>query len=233
MSLIYVVEDNKNLLQDTVQWLNHHDHNCHGAPNAVQFDALMSNEIADLVVLDWMLPGEDGLAIAQRLRSNNATQNIGIIFLTARTDVNDRISGHDVADAYLTKPVNYKELSAVITAVLRRVNSQEKDNSPVLPWQLFVSKLQMRSPCGQTVHLTWRECAIIVLLAQNLSEQVPTQMLMSAIKENPKIYEKSRLEMLLSRLRAKFKLIDGGHFNPIRSDRNKGYRLMLPFKIND
>jgi len=233
MSLIYVVEDNKSLLKDSVQWINHHDHNCHGAPDAVQFDALMSNEVADLVVLDWMLPGEDGLAIAQRLRSNNKTQNIGIIFLTARTDVNDRISGHDVADAYLTKPVNYKELSAIINSVLRRINNHEKNDSPDLPWQLFVRERHMRSPCGQTIHLTWRECAIITLLTQNLSEQVPTQMLMNAIKENPKVYEKNRLEMLLSRLRVKFKLIDGGHFNPIRSGRNKGYRLMLPFKIND
>lgn len=232
MSLIYVVEDNEHLLSDSVQWINNQAHRCHGAMDGPEFDALMATQKSDLVVLDWMLPGEDGLAIAHRLRGNDLTKNIGIIFLTARSDIDDRITGLDIADAYLTKPVDYKELTAVINAVLRRINPDPTEEA-VQSWRLSTKRQLIYTPSGNAISLTWREGAILSLLAQNPAAHVSSKAMVSAIQEEWLSFEKNRMEMLLSRLRAKLKDEGSVSVNPIRAIRNKGYQLTLPLLLID
>jgi len=232
MGLIYVVEDNNLLLNDTVQWINQTEHDCQGALNASEFDELMDNEAADLVILDWMLPGEDGKAIAHRLSSSPINKHIGIIFVTALSHIEQRISGLDVADAYLTKPVNYSELSAMINSVMRRIKPVQE--SIVMPsWKLSTHKQLVFSPSGETITLTWRESNILALLIENLTTSVSAQEMVKAIDEQWLNFEKNRLEVLLYRLRVKLKNKQNINFNPIRSYRNKGYQLMLPFIIED
>lgn len=91
------------------------------ANNAEQATVMINNVLPDLVLLDWMLPNMSGLEFARQLRRNTRTQVIPIIMLTARIELEDKISGLDAgADDYITKPFSPRELTARIKAVLRR-----------------------------------------------------------------------------------------------------------------
>jgi two-component system phosphate regulon response regulator PhoB len=99
------------------------------ADNAEQAMNLVQNALPDLVLLDWMLPGQSGIDFARRLRSDKRTRTVPIIMLTARTDEQDKLTGLDTgADDYITKPFSPRELNARIKAVLRRRAPQMTDD---------------------------------------------------------------------------------------------------------
>lgn len=232
MIRVYVVEDNPHLLEDSVLCLGRHGFDCHGAPDAAGFDALMSGQWPDVVVLDWMLPGEDGLAIARRLRADARTARLGLIFLTARSTLDDRVAGLEAADSYLVKPVDYRELAAVIVSVYRRLGFGDlpKDQSS---WRLLIDKLELHSPTGEIISLSHRECVVLRELARNASMPVSAKTIALALDEDWLSFEKNRLELLLSRLRSKIRVGDDANANPFRSARNQGYRLMVPMIVSE
>lgn len=118
---IYIVDDNKDLLEVIGLYLDDNGYNTSLAKDGVELRALIKNGVPDLVVLDIMMPGEDGLSICRFLRE---TTNVPIIFLTAVADDTDRIIGLEMgADDYLTKPFNPRELLARIKSVLRRTQN--------------------------------------------------------------------------------------------------------------
>ncbi|MDF1583712.1 MAG: response regulator transcription factor [Methyloprofundus sp.] len=232
MIRIYIVEDNTHLLEDITLCLNAQGFDCYGSPDAQSFNTLISKRIPDVVVLDWMLPDESGLAIAQKLRNNNQTKAISIIFLTARSDIGDRIAGLEFADAYHVKPIDYRELGAVISSIYRRsntVNSQEKN----LIWRLHKSTLALHSPDDQVLHLSHREFILLRELARSTETPVSAKQIIEFWGEDWMLFEKNRLELLLSRLRTKIKHMNGDTLNPIRTIRNEGYKLMIPIQIHD
>ena len=99
------------------------------ASNVSQAEALAREVLPDVVLLDWMLPGETGLSFARRLRSQERTKDIPIIFLTARAHEQDKVAGLEGgADDYITKPFSPRELMARIKAVLRRRMPQLTDD---------------------------------------------------------------------------------------------------------
>jgi len=116
---ILVVDDDKRLRDLLQRYLGEQGFTVRTAENAAAMDKLLSRESFNLIVLDLMLPGEDGLSICRRLRSSEPDQ--AIIMLTAKGDEIDRIVGLEMgADDYLPKPFNPRELVARIQAVLRR-----------------------------------------------------------------------------------------------------------------
>jgi two-component system phosphate regulon response regulator PhoB len=116
---ILVVDDDQRLRDLLVRYLGGEGHEVKAVPDAAAMDKQLARERYDLVVLDLMLPGEDGLAICRRLRAQDTAP--AIIMLTAKGDDVDRIVGLEMgADDYLPKPFNPKELLARIKAVLRR-----------------------------------------------------------------------------------------------------------------
>jgi two-component system phosphate regulon response regulator OmpR len=116
---ILIVDDDLRLRQQLERYLNEQGFHARGVDGAAGMDKALSRELYDLIVLDLMMPGEDGLAICRRLRG--AGNNIAIIMLTAKGDDVDRIVGLEIgADDYLAKPFNPRELVARIHAVLRR-----------------------------------------------------------------------------------------------------------------
>ena len=134
---------------------------------------IMQRETVDLLVLDLMLPGEDGLAICRRLRAEG--QKVPIIMLTAKSEDVDRITGLELgADDYLAKPFNPRELLARIHAVLRRRPVQEAPGAPsneqeVITFGDFVFDLGARSlkKSGQDIPLTTGEFAMLKVLARH------------------------------------------------------------------
>lgn len=118
---IYIVDDNRELLDIIGQYIGDNGYKASIAKDGEELRSLMRNGSPDLVVLDIMMPGEDGLSICRFLRE---TSEVPIIFLTALADDTDRIIGLEIgADDYLVKPFNPRELLARIRSVLRRTNS--------------------------------------------------------------------------------------------------------------
>ncbi|HEX7437423.1 MAG TPA: phosphate regulon transcriptional regulator PhoB [Caldimonas sp.] len=121
MSRILVVEDESAIAELISINLRHAGHEVTLAANAEQAQAAVDGVLPDLVILDWMLPGQSGLALAKRWRAQARTRELPMIMLTARADEADKVCGLDAgADDYLTKPFSTQELMARIRAVLRR-----------------------------------------------------------------------------------------------------------------
>jgi len=118
---VLVVEDEPQIQELVAVNLEHSGHRVLRAASAEEAEAAIREELPDVLVLDWMLPGESGLAFARRLRADERTRDLPIVMLTARAMEQDKLSGLEAgADDYLTKPFSPKELAARIKAVLRR-----------------------------------------------------------------------------------------------------------------
>jgi two-component system phosphate regulon response regulator PhoB len=131
MSRILVVEDESAIAELIGIHLRHAGHEVSVAASAEQARAEVDAALPDLVILDWMLPGDSGLMLAQQWRGQARTRELALIMLTARADERDKIRGLDVgADDYLTKPFSPQELMARIRAVLRR-KAPEALDAPV------------------------------------------------------------------------------------------------------
>jgi len=118
---VLVVEDEPQIQELVAVNLEHLGHRVLRASSAEEAETSIRAALPDVVVLDWMLPGESGIAFARRLRSEQRTRDLPILMLTARAMEQDKISGLEAgADDYLTKPFSPKELAARIKAVLRR-----------------------------------------------------------------------------------------------------------------
>ena len=144
-----MVDDDARIRELLQRYLTEQGFNIKTASDSKEMDTLLNVDSFDLLVLDLMLPGEDGLAICRRLRANNV--KTPIIMLTARGDEVDRIIGLEMgADDYLPKPFNPRELLARINAVMRRHEySPESDNagkSEAFRKGDFASRIL--SPCG-------------------------------------------------------------------------------------
>ena len=118
---VLVVEDEPQIQELVAVNLEHSGHKVLRAASAEEADAAIRAALPDVLVLDWMLPGESGLSFARRLRADERTRELPILMLTARAMEQDKLSGLEAgADDYLTKPFSPKELAARIKAVLRR-----------------------------------------------------------------------------------------------------------------
>jgi two-component system phosphate regulon response regulator PhoB len=130
MSRILVVEDEAAIAELISLNLRHAGYEVTIAANAEQAQAAVDGVLPDLVLLDWMLPGQSGLSLARRWRGDARTRELPVIMLTARADEADKVSGLDAgADDYLTKPFSTHELMARIRAVLRRKAPEALDSA--------------------------------------------------------------------------------------------------------
>ena len=130
MSRILVVEDESAIAELISINLRHAGFEVTIAASAEQAQAAVDGVLPDLVILDWMLPGQSGLTVAKRWRSEARTREMPVIMLTARADEADKVSGLDAgADDYLTKPFSTNELMARIRSVLRRKAPEALDSA--------------------------------------------------------------------------------------------------------
>jgi len=203
---ILVVDDDvrlRNLLQ---RFLEDQGFAVRTVADAIQMDRTLARELFALIVLDFMLPGEDGLTICKRLR--DAGNNTPIIMLTARGADSDRISGLEAgADDYLPKPFNPQELLARMKAVMRR-QSRELPGAPSHtaetvnfgPWSLDLSTRQLTRD-GETVNLTTGEFAVLKALVQHPREPLTRDKLMSLARGREWGAMERSIDVQVSRLR--------------------------------
>ena len=170
---IVIVDDDARIRDLLRRYLSQQGFDVLMAEDARALARIMNRESVDLIVLDLMLPGEDGLAICRRLRSDG--QKVPIVMLTAKGEDVDRITGLEIgADDYLAKPFNPRELLARIHAVLRRRPSTEAPGAPsheqeVITFGDFVFDLGARSlkKAGRDIALTTGEFAMLKVLARH------------------------------------------------------------------
>lgn len=170
---IVVVDDDARIRDLLRRYLSQEGFDVLMAEDARALGRIMQRESVDLLVLDLMLPGEDGLSVCQRLRSEGL--KVPIIMLTAKGEEADRIAGLETgADDYLPKPFNPRELLARIHAVLRRRPVHEAPGAPsndqeVITFGDFVFDLGARSlrKAGQDIALTTGEFAMLKVLARH------------------------------------------------------------------
>ncbi|MGH8626237.1 MAG: response regulator, partial [Gammaproteobacteria bacterium] len=121
LETILVVDDEPAIRQMLGFALSNEGYKCEEAANTEEAQAILTQQLPELILLDWMLPGISGVDFARRLKRNPSTREVPIILLTAKGEEADRIKGLEVgADDYVTKPFSTKELIARIRAVLRR-----------------------------------------------------------------------------------------------------------------
>ena len=121
MQTILVIEDEPAIRELLKVNLADAGYEVHEAADAERAQIELTRELPDLLLLDWMLPGQSGLALARQLRANTRTRDLPIIMLTARSDEADKVAGLEAwVDDYVTKPFSPRELKARIKSVLRR-----------------------------------------------------------------------------------------------------------------
>lgn len=166
---VLVVDDEADIRALVVHHLEREGFRCRTA--ATGPDALREarHRVPDLVVLDLMLPGIDGLDVCRRLRADVATAAVPIIMLTAKTEEIDRIVGLEIgADDYVVKPFSPKELVARVRAVLRRNRPQAGDDKPLVTGGITLDVVRHRVECaGHAVVLAPREFALLKTMLES------------------------------------------------------------------
>src|SRR4051812_28361571 len=204
---ILVVDDDLRLRDLLKRYLGEQGFAVDTVPDAPAMDRQMQRVRYDLMVLDLMLPGEDGLAVARRLRQ--AGDNIAVIMLTAKGDDVDRILGLEMgADDYLAKPFNPRELVARIHAVLRRQTPAERPGAPssqphAVTFGPFVLDLSTRTLLrdGAPVPLTTGEFALLKVLVQHPREPMSRDKLMELARGRELEHTDRSIDVQVSRLR--------------------------------
>jgi two-component system OmpR family response regulator len=227
-SLILVVDDDPDLRKLITDFLAGHGYRVAAVENAAEMRRFIDAQRPDLVILDVMMPGEDGLSAARRLASERGP---AVIMLSALGSDTDRIIGLEVgADDYLPKPCNPRELLARVRAVLRRHrNSEAPTNDDARPyefagWRLDVIRRDLRDPTGIFINLSDGEFALLRSFVEH-PQRVLTrdQLLDFARGTNTEVFDRA-IDSQISRLRRK--LNDRSNAELIRTVRNEGYMLL-------
>ncbi|MEI6860412.1 MAG: two-component system response regulator OmpR [Shewanella sp.] len=215
-SKILVVDDDMRLRALLERYLMEQGYQVRSAANSEQMDRLLERENFHLLVLDLMLPGEDGLSICRRLRQQGKT--IPIVMLTAKGDEVDRIIGLELgADDYLPKPFNPRELLARIKAVMRR-QSQDVPGAPAqqeeeITFGEFTLNLATREMHHneQAISLTSGEFAVLKILVSHPRESLSRDKLMNLARGRDYSALERSIDVQVSRLR---RLIEKDPTNP-------------------
>ncbi|MBR0706463.1 response regulator [Bradyrhizobium liaoningense] len=203
---ILIVEDDQPTRDLISRYLREHAFAVGAVTNGREMDRYLSQNRADLIVLDLMLPGEDGLSLCRRLRMETATP---IIILTAKGEDLDRILGLEMgADDYLPKPFNPRELLARINAVLRRHASGLTAASTTTRlkfqgWTIDLRLRELRDPEGAQVPLTSAEFDLLQAFCERAGRVLGRDSLLNMTRGRPGGSFGRSIDVLVSRLRRK------------------------------
>ncbi len=204
---ILLVEDDREIAGLVQRFMRGHEMRVKAVTSGREMDAALRDGRYDLIVLDLMLPGEDGLSICRRLRNDGA---VPIIMLTAKSEEIDRILGLEMgADDYLVKPFNPRELLARIRAVLRRASTQE-----TLPigagaalafagWRLDKALRRLTNPGGERVVLTGAEFDLLLAFCERPRRVLSRDQLLDLTQGRAAGPFERSIDVLVSRLRQK------------------------------
>jgi two-component system OmpR family response regulator len=204
---ILIVEDDKDIGQLVAKYLKTNEMRVSIAENGRAMDRILADTRISLIVLDRMLPGEDGLSICRRLR---ASSDIPIIILTAQADEIERIVGLEMgADDYLGKPFNPRELLARIRAVLRRrddarnASDAPKRSYKFAGWSLDGAMRRLYDPAGTRVELTGAEFEVLLVFCERPGRTLSRDQIIDLTQGREAAPSERSVDILISRLRRK------------------------------
>ena len=222
--MIYLVEDDESIRELLVYTLNGQGLVAEGFAYPSDFWHAMEMKIPDLVLLDIMLPEEDGLEILQKLRKKKETKNIPIAMLTAKGSEYDVVKGLDGgADDYIPKPFRMMELVSRVKALLRRGGQEQpQDDEEYVLGELYVSKKRhLVKVNGEEVTLTMKEFELLLLFLSNPGIVFSRAQLLDKIWGYQFDGESRTVDVHIRTLRQKLK--DAGHY--IETVRGIGYKV--------
>ncbi len=227
---ILVVDDDAELRAEVGRYLSNHGFIVRTAADAVEMEQALAEDPIDLVVLDLMLPGEDGLSICRRL---SASGGPAIIMLSAMGEEVDRILGLELgADDYLPKSSSPRELMARIKAVLRR-QEEVRGGGPrrgaayhFLGFVLDTVRRHLRAPNGAGILLTAGEYSLLRAFLEHPQRVLPRDQLLDAARgEDSDVFDRA-IDVQISRLRRKLHAFSAGEI--IKTYRGAGYMFDAP-----
>ena len=222
---VLIVDDDREIRRLVSRFLAENGLRASAVADAAEADRALAAGGVDLIVLDLMLPGEDGLSFARRVRQSSA---VPILMLTARGEDTDRIVGLEIgADDYVAKPFNPRELLARIRAVLRR--SGEGAASPAKArlhvfagWRLDTVRRELRRVDGTLVPMTDTEFDLLTVFAEQPQRVLSRDQLLDRLRGRvAQAFDRS-IDVAVMRLRRKIEL-DPAHPELIKTVRNGGY----------
>lgn len=224
-SKVLVVDDEPIVREVVVGYLRRDGHDVSEAGDGTTALELLDAEPPDLVVLDMMLPGVNGLDVLRRVR---AVSNIPVIMLTARAEESDRVSGLELgADDYVVKPFSPRELAARVNGVLRRTNGRQTElPSPIVFDSLTIDPLSREVILdGETVEMTPKEFDVLAFLAASPRQVFSrAQLLESVWQSSPEWQDPATVTVHVRRIRNKIEA-DPEHPRWISTVWGVGYRF--------
>jgi two-component system OmpR family response regulator len=227
-SHVVALDDDADVRALISEYLSKNDLRVTTVANGRELASVIARESIDAVILDLRLPGEDGMQIAQRLRSEST---VPILMLTGRVDEADRVMGLELgADDYLTKPFSPRELLARLRALLRRarVHATIADEMARVrayrfgTWELNVGLRKLKSASGQTLELTNGEFSLLMAFLSAPQRVLSRDKLLELSRlHNAEVYDRS-IDVQILRLRRKIEA-DPAEPQYIRTERRAGY----------
>lgn len=220
--MIYCVEDDNAIRDLMLYTLGASGFQAKGFPDSIGFWQAMTEEKPELILLDIMLPGEDGITVLKRLRSASATANIPVIMATAKGSEFDKVIGLDTgADDYLVKPFGMMEMIARIKAVMRR--TAPKTDQVLTCGDIVLDEIRhIVTVDGKQVVLTLKEYELLKLLMENAGQVFTRDILLSRIWGQDYLGETRTVDVHIGTLRTK--LAKGGE--KIETVRGVGYKMV-------
>ncbi len=219
--MIYLVEDDDNIRKLICYALSKEGYEVRGFGFPHEFWAETAQHMPELVMLDIMLPEEDGLSILQRLRSDPSTENLPVIMLTAKGSEYDKVTGLDMgADDYIAKPFGMTELVARVRALLRRAGKKKEAAAYHCGALCVLPEKHIVRVNEKEIELSFKEYSLLLALLEANGNVVPRDTLLTKVWGE--YYTESRtLDVHIRRLR--IKLGDAG--NLIKTVKNIGYKI--------
>ncbi len=224
--MIYCVEDDTNIQELILYALNTAGFECKGCQDYKELQESLNECLPQMILLDIMLPGKDGISILNELRSNKQTENIPVILITAKSSELDKIKGLDSgADDYITKPIAIMEMISRIKALLRRVGTSQNENAPKEKVSIFniqVNK-KKRTVCvdNKEVQLSFREFELLLFLMENQGVVFSRDNLLTSVWGYEYSGESRTVDVHIRTLRQKI----GDDGSIIKTVRNVGYKI--------
>ncbi len=221
--MIYLLEDDESIRNFVLYALNNSGIEACGFDSPSAFYDALKTKIPDLLLLDIMLPEEDGISILKKIRNNSRTSKLPVIMLTAKGSEYDKVIGLDSgADDYVAKPFGMMELISRVKALLRRTYDDSSKNDELKHGNLLLSTSEHSVTVGgQNVNLTFKEFEMLSLLMQNEGKVFSRDMLLQKIWGYDFDGENRTVDVHIRTLRSKL----GSAGDYVRTVRGVGYKI--------
>ncbi len=228
---VLVVDDEPNILELLEYNLKKEGYDVLRAETGEAAVAMISKQRPDIVLLDQMLPGIDGLGVLKSIRSTEALADMPVIMVTARAEEVDKIIGLELgADDYVSKPFSVRELCARVKALLRRSKKLETQSQPVMNYKnLQVDNANYKAYIsGEELKLTLKEFELLVLLMSSGTQVLTRDMILNKVWGYDYFGETRTVDVHITNLRKKL----GDYGDRIETVRGVGYRFNMKDEPN-